>query len=108
VGNKLFTLINDEGQFRLGVTEGGALRRLTGPGIAGPASQLTEFRGKVFFAEGMVLWRSDGTEAGTRVVKAIGPARIIVPGPASSSPRDFTRSGDFVFFATLRDSSPSC
>ncbi|XXF76281.1 hypothetical protein P2318_24925 [Myxococcaceae bacterium GXIMD 01537] len=73
VGNKLFTLINDEGDVRLDVTTGGPLQHLAffRPNAA---RHLTEFHGKAFFAVGMELWRSDGTEAGTRVVRAIGPA----------------------------------
>lgn len=44
-------------------------------------------------ASGMELWKTDGTEAGTVLVKDL------VPGPASSWPRWFTRSGSNVFFA---------
>lgn len=72
VGNTLFTLINDEGEWRLDVTTGGPLRTLADFG-GDRATGLTEFRGKAFFAVGMELWRSDGTEEGTRVVRAIGP-----------------------------------
>jgi ELWxxDGT repeat protein len=53
--------------------------------------------GTLYFAaddgtNGQELWRSDGTEAGTVLVKDINP------GPSSSSPRDLTRVGSVVFF----------
>ena len=35
------------------------------------ASYLTEFNGAFHFATEAGLWRSDGTEAGTRMIKAI-------------------------------------
>jgi ELWxxDGT repeat protein len=41
---------------------------------------------------GTELWRSDGTEAGTVLVKDI------VPGPAGSDPRSFVTAGGLVFF----------
>jgi ELWxxDGT repeat protein len=41
---------------------------------------------------GVELWRSDGTEAGTRRV------RDILPGPPSSSPARLTKAGRTVFF----------
>jgi len=73
IGNKLYTLINDEGEWRLSVTTGGPLRNLAFFEPFTPR-HLTEFQGKAFFALGMELWRSDGTVGGTRVVEAIGPA----------------------------------
>jgi ELWxxDGT repeat protein len=42
---------------------------------------------------GTELWKSDGTEAGTTVV------RDIVPGPGSASPGELTASGRTAFFA---------
>ncbi|XXF75177.1 hypothetical protein P2318_19095 [Myxococcaceae bacterium GXIMD 01537] len=71
VGNKLYTIINDEGDFRLDFTTGGPLSNLAT--FRRRASQLIEFRGKVYFAADQGLWRSDGTVAGTRAVKTISP-----------------------------------
>jgi len=43
-------------------------------------------------AEGQEVWKTDGTEAGTIMV------RDIVPGVAGSSPRGFVAIGNNVFF----------
>ena len=56
--------------------------------------------GTLFFAafdpkHGEELWKSDGTEAGTVLVKDINP------GPASSSPGGFANIGGTVFFSAL-------
>ncbi|HEX9941165.1 MAG TPA: ELWxxDGT repeat protein [Thermoanaerobaculia bacterium] len=48
---------------------------------------------------GAELWRSDGTAAGTSLVKDLQP------GPASSLPGEFTRAGDTVFFRSDAGSS---
>ncbi len=58
---------------------------------------LTDVNGTVFFAaddgvSGIELWKSDGTESGTQLV------RDISKGPRSSRPRDFVILGDAVFF----------
>ena len=42
---------------------------------------------------GTELWKSDGTAAGTTLVKDL------LPGPESSSPAGFTKSGDKLFFS---------
>ena len=44
---------------------------------------------------GTELWRSDGSEAGTFLV------RDIVPGPAGSDPRSFVTAGGLVFFKAV-------
>ncbi|MCE9668424.1 HYR domain-containing protein [Myxococcus stipitatus] len=41
---------------------------------------------------GMELWKTDGTRAGTSML------RDLAPGPASSSPSDFTSLGEHVYF----------
>lgn len=43
-------------------------------------------------ADGLELWRSDGTAAGT------APVQDIAPGACSSSPQHFTISGEHLFF----------
>ena len=59
---------------------------------------LTVVGGNVFFeaddgVHGLELWTSDGTEAGTRLV------RDVAPGPASSSPSALAAVGDRLLFA---------
>ncbi|MCY1073276.1 ELWxxDGT repeat protein [Archangium lansingense] len=54
-------------------------------------------RGQVLFrssegASGVEMWTSDGTEVGSYLVADVAP------GPRTSDPRAFTRSGDSVFF----------
>jgi ELWxxDGT repeat protein len=70
----------------------------TGPGIdeLGP-SRLADGGGTLFFragdgTHGLEPWKSDGTEAGTVLVKDINP------GPFGSSPRFFTDLGGTPFF----------
>ncbi|WP_224363116.1 ELWxxDGT repeat protein [Hyalangium versicolor] len=46
-------------------------------------------------ASGAELWLSDGTVAGTHLLQDI------LPGPDSSNPSDFTRSGAFVYFNAM-------
>ena len=73
-----------------------------------PGGLVSRFRGSperdtdgtLFFAafdpkHGEELWKSDGTEAGTVLVKDINP------GPASSSPGGFANIGGTVFFSAL-------
>jgi ELWxxDGT repeat protein len=62
--------------------------------------QLARIGDTMFFAaerrdSGRELWRSDGTEAGTVLVKDIAP------GAAGSSPAWLTRIGDTLFFAAF-------
>jgi ELWxxDGT repeat protein len=61
------------------------------------------FRGAYLFNAGDVehgreLWFSDGTEAGTRLVKDINP------GSALSSPLDITAVGVIAFFSIVKQS----
>ena len=72
--------------------------------VPGPASGITPDGGRlagvgplVLFSafepgSGRELWRSDGSEAGTRLLQDI------VPGPVSSDPSAFTAAGDQVYF----------
>ena len=82
--------VNDEGTgiVHLALFPGAA----PGAGIFG----LTEFQGKLYFAaagtEGLELWRSDGTAAGTGLV------RDIQPGPDGSKIRSFTPTPAELFF----------
>lgn len=60
---------------------------------------LVDLGGVVYFnaddgTNGRELWRSDGTAAGTRMV------RDIVPGPIGSHPIHLTVAGDRIFFTT--------
>ncbi len=59
---------------------------------------LTTAGNRVFFSardglHGWELWESDGTAAGTRLVRDLNP------GPFSSSPQNFVVSGSNLFFA---------
>jgi ELWxxDGT repeat protein len=67
-----------------------------GPGDGEPY-YLTNVGGKLFFQAfrpdtGIELWTSDGTDAGTRLV------RDIEPGPGGSDPYDFTDVGGVAYF----------
>ncbi|XXF80127.1 hypothetical protein P2318_10360 [Myxococcaceae bacterium GXIMD 01537] len=73
-------------------------------GVAESPRDLTRLGGKVYFGAGDLptggelergaeLWRTNGTRAGTGMVKDI------VPGPESSSPRDLQVLGGRLFFA---------
>ncbi len=82
----------------------------SGQGSTGLSSwphELTSFGGKLYFVaaddeHGAELWTSDGTEAGTRLVKDIRPGTV--PGPysttvpAGSNPAQLTVAGNTLFF----------
>lgn len=85
------------------------------PGFGGSGpSQLTAVGSTLFFAavdianqegsSGVELWRSDGTAAGTRLVKDINPTGDAF-GPRSSYPRDFTVLGSTLLFTAVDASS---
>ena len=64
--------------------------------------QLTAYQGHVFFSattpgEGRELWKSDGTRAGTKLV------RDIWPGAGSSGPLDLTVVAGILYFSAERD-----
>lgn len=69
------------------------------PGSAGSyPSEFTEFQGKIFFrandgSSGSELWKSDGTPAGTVLVKDINP------GCENGNPAYLTVVGDKLFFS---------
>jgi ELWxxDGT repeat protein len=63
-----------------------------------PPAYLTAAAGRLFFAaddgvHGLELWTSDGTAAGTRLV------RDIAPGPASSNPDGLAAAGGLLYFS---------
>jgi ELWxxDGT repeat protein len=67
---------------------------------------LTDLNGVLVFAannigQGRELWRSDGTAAGTVLVKDIAPSY----SPTKSDPLDFVKSGQRVFFVANNDST---
>ena len=67
------------------------------PGRSLPQDNFAALGGAVFFAasdgiRGSELWRTDGTQAGTRLVADL------CPGSCSSTPQDFTVVGGLVFF----------
>lgn len=62
------------------------------------APEFTPVGGALFFratdsVHGMELWKTDGTPQGTAIVQDI------VPGPASSEPRELSALGDRLFFS---------
>jgi ELWxxDGT repeat protein len=95
-GNELWvTDGTGAGTSRVADLRPGAASALPGPGTRFEA---VAFQGGLLFAaddgaRGTELWFSDGTGAGTRLVKDIAP------GTAASSPRGFTVVGATAFFA---------
>jgi len=77
---------------------GASERLLETPGFRGAfPSSLTLFGGAVYFAAddgviGLELWRTDGTKAGTRLVKDLNP------GSEPSTPGGFQVFGDTLYF----------
>ena len=64
---------------------------------------LTEFNSKLYFSagdgeHGRELWVTDGTEAGTNLVKDINPSNDSDGNTYPSEPRDFTEAGDKLYF----------
>jgi ELWxxDGT repeat protein len=78
----------------------GSITELGPPGLTPRPFAPAVVGGRFFFrandgTHGMELWLSDGTEAGTVLVKDI------LPGPAGSDPRSFVTAGGLVFFKAL-------
>jgi ELWxxDGT repeat protein len=108
VGDKIyFTTLKSNGAMSLWKTDGTATGtvRIAGIGLAhrpysgyfDPFNPLTNVNGTLFFVSsrdghGFELWRSDGTPAGTRLVKDI------VPGSAGSSPYSLQEINGVLFF----------
>ncbi|MCA9136524.1 MAG: hypothetical protein KDB00_07190 [Planctomycetales bacterium] len=69
-------------------------------GISSDVDEVVQVGGEVFFVaddgvHGKELWKSNGSEAGTVMVKDI------LPGPDTSNPQGLTVVGDEVFFVAL-------
>ena len=119
VSDRLFFAANDGSNGRElwvsdGTTAGTQLVKDIAPGIgdrsyetsalsADPA-YLTEFAGKLYFSAtdsqgNRELWTSDGTGAGTQLVKDIYPDSDGAGYVYSSRPRDFIQLGDKLYFS---------
>ncbi len=108
VGGILFFLGNGGNGYRLWRSDGTTPGTFEISSVALPQgvdpffSTMVDFNGILLFAattpssnpdtRGLELWRSDGTNAGTFLVKDI------FPGPTSSNPQDLTVSGGKVYF----------
>ncbi len=106
-GGKLFTVKSDGQLWATDGTAGGEVqltRFRFGFGPPADVKGLTAVGSKVFFAAtdgtGRQLWVSDGTAAGTKVVKALGtPATPTNPYPAGANPAVVAVVGSQVLFA---------
>src|SRR5487761_1761803 len=75
------------------------------PAGANPA-EMAALGGQVLFAandgaDGVELWKSDGTLSGTALVKDINPGSTVVGGvstPNISNPTDLDAHGDYIYF----------
>ncbi|MBK8293423.1 MAG: hypothetical protein IPK93_01090 [Solirubrobacterales bacterium] len=76
----------------------------SGPMFSSSPDWMTEVGGEVFFSassgslEGTELWKTDGTEAGTVLVKNINPT-----GFKSGAPSDLTKVGSTLYFLANSD-----
>ena len=73
-----------------------------------PRSHMIGYRGELYFegfdsTHGRELWKSDGTAAGTRLVKDIFPGSAdSYPYANGSEPRDFIKLGGALYFSARR------
>ncbi|HEX3129463.1 MAG TPA: ELWxxDGT repeat protein, partial [Thermoanaerobaculia bacterium] len=93
-----------DGDYRLWRTEDTTAELIArfSPRYPGNVSSLTPFGGKIFFSagdgiHGIELWATDGTSAGTALV------RDLMPGPISSSPSWLTVADGRLFFTAGDD-----
>jgi len=111
-GTLFFTANDGANGFELwksdGTAAGTVLVKDIWPGMFGPIptssapANLTDVNGTLFFqcndgSHGDELWKSDGTEAGTVLIKDINPGTI-GPDPAGSAPENLTDVNGTLFF----------
>jgi ELWxxDGT repeat protein len=97
VGNQtFFSMVNAKQQWRLGRTDGTTQGTIELPQVNPAAQAVTPGQNRVYFEgetpeKGFEWWTSDGTVAGTKLLKDI------LPGPDSSGPRMLAGLGDRFF-----------
>jgi ELWxxDGT repeat protein len=97
VGNQtFFSMLNSQQQWRLGRTDGTTQGTIELPQVNPAAESVTPGKNRVYFEgetpeKGFEWWTSDGTVAGTKLLKDI------LPGPNSSGPRMLAGLGDRFF-----------
>jgi len=105
VGNRVvFPQYDSSKGFTLWGSDGtpGGTKQLLSPQSGFPS--LTSIDGTVYFAwtdadHGSELWTTDGTVEGTKLLVDLNP------GPASSSPSDFTKIGNLLYFSAYTDAT---
>jgi ELWxxDGT repeat protein len=97
VGNQtFFSMVNAKQQWRLGRTDGTTQGTIELPQVNPAAQAVTPGQNRVYFEgetpeNGFEWWTSDGTVAGTKLLKDI------LPGPNGSGPRMLAGLGDRFF-----------
>ena len=79
--------------------------------------QLTNVDGTLYFTaynnvsylppQGRELWKTDGTDAGTTLVKDIYPGTAAFGAPVSTNPQQLTGAGDLLFFYDTAELEPA-